>query len=136
MGTWINGASVDRAKPQHLPPVTPTPKPAQPRMGVQETIRREVQHQEEEKQRGLASGFLDKFLRLFADMWRSDRVFELTEWHSAFVFDFCRRRVVMNEKNLTPNGRGHVFAQCSLKKWLDHLKGQRKVLGFSPERNA
>lgn len=67
MGTWINGASVDRAKPQHLPPVTPTPKPAQPRMGVQETIRREVQHQEEEKQRGLASGFLDKFLRLFAD---------------------------------------------------------------------
>ena len=77
-----------------------------------------------------------EFLRLFADMWRSDRVFELTEWHSAFVFDYCRRRVVMSENNLTPNGRGHVFAQCSLKRWMDHLKGQRKTLGDSPERNA
>ena len=77
-----------------------------------------------------------EFLRLFADMWRSDRVFELTEWHSAFVFDYCRRRVVMSENNLTPNGRGHVFAQCSLKRWMDHLKGQRKTLGYSPERNA
>lgn len=74
------------------------------------------------------------FVDLFAFMWRSDRVFDLAEWHSAFVFDHCRNVSRMNEKNLTPNGRGHVWFQSPLGKYTDHCKGARKALGHSPER--
>lgn len=76
-----------------------------------------------------------EFLAMFADTWRSDKVFELEEWHSAFVFDWCRRHCSMKEHNLTPMGRGHVWHDSELSKWTDHLKGiQRKQLGASPER--
>ena len=76
-----------------------------------------------------------EFLALFADTWRSDKVFELEEWHSAFVFDWCRRHTGLKENNLTPDGRGHVFAASCLQEWMDHCKGEaRKKMGYSPER--
>lgn len=76
-----------------------------------------------------------EFLAMFADTWRSDKVFELDEWHSAFVFDWCRRHTSMIQLNMTPQGRGHVFTESPLQFWLDHLKGdRRKQLGVSPER--
>ena len=76
-----------------------------------------------------------EFLAMFADVWRSDKVFELEEWHSAFVFDWCRRHTSMKENNLTPMGRGHVWTMSPLASCMDHLKGDaRKKLGASPER--
>lgn len=78
------------------------------------------------------------FLGELADIWRSDRVFELPEWHSAFVFDHCRRNfeaVGGNAINLTPGGRGHVWFQSPLRAYTDHLKGGRKAIGRSLERN-
>lgn len=50
---------------KELPHVQPTP--AKPRMSVLTTIEREIQKAAEIQQRGAASGFLDKFLRLFSD---------------------------------------------------------------------
>lgn len=73
------------------------------------------------------------FLNEFAAIWRCDRVFELDEWHSAFVFDHCRRLAQLDERNLTPNGRGHVWIGSPLAPLMDHLKGRRKALGRSPE---
>jgi hypothetical protein len=73
------------------------------------------------------------FLNRFADVWESDQVFKLDEWHSAYVFDHSRRAVPMSERNLTPNGSGHVWFQSPLKKYTDHCKGARKALGYSPE---
>lgn len=75
-----------------------------------------------------------EFLAMFADVWRSDKVFDLEEWHSAFVFDWCRRHTSMIQHNMTPLGRGHVFTDSPLRYWLDHCKGNRKTLGYSPER--
>lgn len=75
------------------------------------------------------------FLHRLADVWRSDAVFNLPEWHSAWVFDDCRRYVSMYEGNLTPNGSAHVWFQSPLGKYTDHCKGSRKALGHSPERN-
>lgn len=76
------------------------------------------------------------FLEEFGAMWDSDRVFELPEWHSAFVFDHVRREAGLIERNLTPHGTGHVWFQSPLGKYTDHCKGARKALGHSPERKS
>lgn len=75
-----------------------------------------------------------RFLTHLAEVWESDMVFELAEWHSAYVFDWCRVASKLNENNLTPNGRGHVWFQSPLRLFSDHCKGARKAQGFSPER--
>jgi len=76
------------------------------------------------------------FVHAFAEMWRTDEVFEQTQWHSAFIFDIVRERFMaqgMNAKDLTPGGRGHVWHRCpELSRHLDHLKGEeRKARGSS-----
>ena len=51
------------------------------------------------------------FLASIAGMYRSDAVFKLPEWHSAYVFDHCRRRYEDaggRAKNLTPGDRKSV----------------------------
>ena len=77
-----------------------------------------------------------EFLKMFAEIWKTDRVFALREWHSAFVFDHCRDKCSLFPTNLTPNGSGHVWFQSPLRRYTDHCKGQRKSLGYSPERKA
>lgn len=80
-----------------------------------------------------------EFLFAFADAYRSQRVFCMGEWHSAYVWDETRREMErhgrpLNMRNLTPRGHGHVWHQSPLGLYLDHLKGDRKALGRSPER--
>jgi hypothetical protein len=78
------------------------------------------------------------FLDHFAAAYRHDVLFDFAEWHSAFVFDEVRklheqRGLVV--KNITPNGGGHVWFQCDLGRYTDHLKGEkRKAAGASAER--
>ena len=69
-----------------------------------------------------------QFLKMFSETWKTDKVFELEEWHSAFVFDWCRKKMNLNENNLTPEGRGDVWKQSPLRAYTDHLKGKRKAL--------
>lgn len=78
-----------------------------------------------------------KMLTEFKELYRSDAVFKLRQWHSAFVFDHARLETMDPNRwhNLTPEGFGHVWFQSPLKRWLDHLKGKRKEHGQSPERN-
>lgn len=80
------------------------------------------------------------FMDALAKTYESDAVFELAEWHSAWVFDHVRQREQTKKRdplrvlNLTPNGAGHVWMQSPLRAFSDHLKGMRKVIGSSPER--
>jgi hypothetical protein len=77
------------------------------------------------------------FLDAFAGIWENDDVFCLSEWHSAFVFDYVRKMTPgLRENNLTPTGSAHVWFQTRLGDYTDHCKGNRKALGFSPERNG
>jgi hypothetical protein len=66
-------------------------------------------------------------LRDFSDLYRTEAVFELKEWHSAYVFDQARR---MNKDipvhNMTPGGNGNVWLQSPMIRHTDHLKGKRK----------
>lgn len=80
-----------------------------------------------------------QFLYLLAECYRVDTVFNMAEWHSAFVFDRVREHVGkrnLHMRSLTPGGTGHVWFQSPLGKFCDHLKGSRKARGISPERTA
>ncbi len=75
------------------------------------------------------------FLAALASLYRTDRIFNLPEWHSAYAFDHLRRISRLRQNNLTPNGRGHVWMQSPMAAYTDHLKGdKRKKLGRSMER--
>ncbi len=71
----------------------------------------------------------------YAEYYQSLNVFSLKEWHSSFVFDTVISSV--DQKllhNMTPSGRGHVWFQSPLCRYIDHLKGNRKHIGYSKER--
>ncbi len=66
--------------------------------------------------------------------YRDDTFQILPEWHSAYLFD--RARDSLPEipcHDLTPGGRGHVIHTSEVGSFFDHLKGERKTLGRSPE---
>lgn len=77
-----------------------------------------------------------KVLAHFARLYRSGDVFELKEWHSAYVWQEAVRIAGAQQvlHNLTPGGSGHVWHQSPLRQWGDHLKGDRKSRGRSQER--
>lgn len=75
-----------------------------------------------------------RFIARMADLYRSDVVFSLKQWHSAYVLDHARAESKLRERDLTPGGRGHVWFASELGRYSDHLKGKRKDAGQSPER--
>jgi hypothetical protein len=77
-----------------------------------------------------------EFLRNFKLEYSTGHVFDLKEWHSAFVWKHTLSRPYFLQvaHNLTPGGSGHVWHQSPLAQWGDHLKGDRKDSGRSPER--
>jgi len=72
-------------------------------------------------------------IQCFFDYYHTDKIFELKEWHSAYVFDKALAKHKLEKNNLTPMGRGHVWFQSPLSLCLDHCKGKRKENGFSRE---
>ena len=56
---------MNRMTNKELPAATPTPR--QSTVTVKDTLKRAIQHEQEEKEVRAATGFLDRFLRLFAD---------------------------------------------------------------------
>jgi hypothetical protein len=75
-------------------------------------------------------------LRTFSAIYEADAVFDLPEWHSAYVFDIARKRSGIAALDLTPGGTGHVWMASPLRAFTDHLKGKRKKWGRSPERSS
>lgn len=65
-------------------------------------------------------------LREFSEFYRTETVFGLKEWHSAYVFDQARCMVDVAAHNITPHGSGNVWAQSPLAAFTEHLKGKRK----------
>lgn len=73
-------------------------------------------------------------LRKWKDFYDTDDFLNYREWHSAFLFDRAREMFPdIRGHDLTPGGRGHVIHQCDVGKYIDHLKGNRKMRGRSPE---
>lgn len=66
---------------------------------------------------------------LNCDTWQNEE-----EWHSAYLFDRAREQhPKIRGYDLTPGKRGHVIHQCAVGHYIDHLKGNRKTMGKSPE---
>lgn len=81
------------------------------------------------------------FWKEFAGLYKSDKIFELKEWHDSFVFDHVRIKFEnqgMKNINMTHGYvAGHPFINCILGDYMDHMKGNRKQAGRSRknERN-
>ena len=78
--------------------------------------------------------YAERLINEWADLYATGRIFALAEWHSAHAFDIAKDTTCMEGRDLTPGGRGHVWFQSPLGKYMDHRKGPRKALGRSPER--
>ena len=65
-------------------------------------------------------------LEQFSRYYRDETVFDLHEWHSAYVFDRAREATGIAGWNLTPNREGDVWPYTPLSKFSVHLKGDRK----------
>lgn len=79
------------------------------------------------------------FMPKFQNMYDNDEVFSLKEWHDSFVFDHVRllsEAIGAINVNLSANmeiKEGHPFINSPLGKYMDHLKGDRKILGKSKQ---
>lgn len=65
-------------------------------------------------------------LKEFSELYRSERIFNLKEWHSAYAFDAARRSTGIAGHDVTPGGTGSVWSVSPLYPVTDHLKGKRK----------
>jgi hypothetical protein len=89
--------------------------------------------------------FLKKFQEFYDDA--ENGIFTLGEWHDSFVFDVVRKKCDLNELNwsesltdLRPSdgnsrGEGHPLINCEWGAYLDHLKGDRKSIGRSKDKD-
>ena len=77
------------------------------------------------------------FINRWANFYSQDRWLKEKEWHDSYLFDRVRETTAyLRARDISPGGRGHVWHQTVLGNYLDHLKGQRKKLGYSPERRG
>lgn len=73
-----------------------------------------------------------EFIERFANLYSSDQVLDLQEWHDSWVFDWLRRRTEIPTFAIPHNSRHHPFVNSELGSCLDHLKGSRKAKGKTP----
>jgi len=92
---------------------------------------------------------IQNFARDWEELYTSDSVFKLLEWHDSYVF-WHLSKIYRTEKNVAVNDIGywkgvkghHVFVNSELGLYIDHLKGKRKKLGssakndFRPQKNS
>jgi len=85
--------------------------------------------------------FLKEFERFYEDA--DNGIFELEEWHDSFVFGHILNQLKPIDSNVLDysaemylreartGGGGHPLINTVLGKWIDHMKGNRKVAGKS-----
>lgn len=72
-----------------------------------------------------------RFITEFANLYYTDQVFALKEWHDSWVFDWHRRRTKVPSYHIPHKNSGHPFVFSELGTYMDHLKGARKTGGVS-----
>ena len=81
--------------------------------------------------------FLREFERVYNDA--ENGIFTMHEWHDSFVFDEVRSRFPnlksYNWSSGIITGEGHPLINCEWGAYLDHLKGDRKSLGRSKDKD-
>lgn len=81
--------------------------------------------------------FLMEFQRMYDNA--EAGIFRLEEWHDSFVFDAVRTRMpFLKQRNWSEGivkGEGHPLINSEWGAYLDHLKGDRKELGRSKDKD-
>jgi hypothetical protein len=78
-----------------------------------------------------------QFVNTVAEMYTSGALFSLKEWHDCYVWDSVRlafeQSFGVNNFNISADcaALDHVFVNCVLGRYLDHMKGERKEAGQS-----
>lgn len=70
-----------------------------------------------------------EMVKCFSDLYKSDEVFKLREWHSAYAFDAAMAETgPFKVNNLSPKARGvdHCWPDTPLAAHTAHWKGNRK----------
>ena len=81
---------------------------------------------------------VQNFVDDWEELYKTDGVFKLLEWHDSFVF-WHLSKLYRKEKSIQVNDIGywkgvkghHVFVNSELGQYMDHMKGKRKRLGAS-----
>ena len=83
------------------------------------------------------------FIADFVAMYNTDRIFDEREWHDSYIWDVIRKRYQLNNEfyNLNPSWTdkglaGHPFINSELGRYMDHVKGERKVMGHSKAKEV
>lgn len=80
--------------------------------------------------------FLERFQQMYDHA--EHGIFDLAEWHDSFVFDAVRTSMKLNELDWSSHlisGEGHPLINSEWGAYLDHLKGDRKDLGRSKDKD-
>lgn len=74
-----------------------------------------------------------EFVRTLVELYRSDRLFDLAEWHDSWAIEHVRRELGIRCVSLSGDAEdtGHPLVNGPLGACLDHLKGKRKAEGRS-----
>lgn len=88
----------------------------------------------------IASAATKEFLREFEDFYNDAEhgIFTLMEWHDSYVFDHVRVKVGLKGLDWSSSlisGEGHPLINTEWGAYLDHLKGDRKSLGRSKNKD-
>ena len=85
--------------------------------------------------------FIKEFERYYNDA--ENGIFTLEEWHDSFVFGTILNKFKLQDRNVLDysedmylkeaktGGGGHPLINTVLGKWIDHMKGDRKITGKS-----
>lgn len=80
-----------------------------------------------------------EWVDLYKSMYDNDEIFQFSAWHDCVAFDYATRKL-MKDKNAPVKDLGfgvrsrHPLVSGPLGKYLDHMKGNRKNVGYSKER--
>jgi hypothetical protein len=80
--------------------------------------------------------FVDRLKWMYNDA--ENGIFKQDEWHDSFIFDVVRKQFVLNELDWSGHlitGEGHPLINSAWGAYLDHLKGDRKTQGRSPNKD-
>lgn len=74
-----------------------------------------------------------ELVRTLVELYRTDRLFDLAEWHDSWAIEHVRRELRIRCASLSGDAEdtGHPLVNGPLGACLDHLKGKRKAEGRS-----
>lgn len=77
--------------------------------------------------------YFPMFLNHYRDQYHGRKLFKLPYWTDCHAFDEARKGLAHVNDIGQGHGLEHVWCRSVLAPYMDHLKGKRKELGFSPE---